>query len=68
MSRYRQNTTTIPVNFDGRRIGNVGLLLIEAAKQGSRDSLELLFDLPQGRVMIKHDLKADSSYYVCLHL
>ena len=31
------------------RVGNVGLLLINAAKQGSRDSLEFLFNnVPQG--------------------
>ena len=36
-------------NSDGIwRVGNVGLLLIEAAKQGSRDHLEFLFNLPQG--------------------
>ena len=31
------------------RVGNVGLLLLNAAKQGSRDSLEFLFNnVPQG--------------------
>ena len=34
------------------RVGNVGLLLINAAKQGSRDSLEFLFNnVPQGTVV-----------------
>ena len=46
-----QATTVVPtrrVNSDDWRVGNVGLLLLEAAKQGSVDSLKLLLGLPQG--------------------
>ena len=38
---------------DDRRVGNVGVMLIEAAKQGLLDSLELLLKLPQGTREIK---------------
>lgn len=38
---------------DDRRVGNVGAMLIEAAKQGLLDSLELLLELPQGTREIK---------------
>lgn len=31
-----------------RRVENVGLLIIQAAKQGSRDSLQMLLNLPGG--------------------
>lgn len=31
-----------------RRVGSVGLLIIQAAKQGSRDNLEFLLNLPGG--------------------
>ena len=49
-----QQITAIPTRGvhspgNGWRVGNVGLLLIQAAKQGSRDSLEFLFgSVPQG--------------------
>lgn len=39
---------TLRASSDDRRVGNVGVMLIEAAKQGSLDSLELLLELPQG--------------------
>ena len=44
---------TRPISDGSWRVGNVGLLLIEAVKQGSRDSLEFLFDLPQGTASVR---------------
>ena len=31
-----------------RRVGNVGPMIIQAAKQGSKDNLEFLLNLPEG--------------------
>ena len=59
-----QENTTIPTCRDvnsapgnGWRVGNVGLLLIQAAKQGSRDSLEFLFgSVPRGMSIASYKL------------
>ena len=32
-----------------RRVGEVGPMIIQAAKQGSKDNLEFLLNLPEGR-------------------
>ena len=32
-----------------RRVGSLGLLIIQAAKQGSKDNLEFLLNLPGGK-------------------
>ena len=37
------------VSSGERRVGEVGPMIIQAAKQGSKDNLEFLLNLPEGR-------------------
>ena len=43
----RHSVHGIPTTSE-RRVGNVGPLIIQAAKQGSKDNLEFLLNLPGG--------------------
>ena len=49
-SHNRHSVHGIPKTSE-RRVGNVGLLIIQAAKQGSKDNLEFLLNLPGGRLV-----------------
>jgi hypothetical protein len=44
----RHSIHGIPTSVTERRVGNVGPLIIQAAKQGSKDNLEFLLSLPGG--------------------
>ena len=44
----RHSIHGIPTSVTERRVGNVGLLIIQAAKQGSKDNIEFLLSLPGG--------------------
>lgn len=49
-NRNRSNRHTVHgVPTAERRVGNVGLLIIQAAKQGSKENLEFLLTLPGGK-------------------
>ena len=50
--KNRHSIHGIPTSVTERRVGNVGPLIIQAAKQGSKDNLEFLLTLPGGTYII----------------
>ena len=69
-TKTRHSIHGIPTSVTERRVGNVGLLIIQAAKQGSKDNLEFLLNLPGGKYMLLNSSSSRYNLYLvdlCMH-